>query len=382
MNRIRRIFANPIIKLIFKIISWIVLASLVFLASILIYYVITSKIYEIKGKSYEPAISLYTIISPSMEPAIKVYDVVITQRVDDTSNLKEGDVITYISSSTLGEGLTITHRIKNVIKTEDGLKFRTQGDNNSIADTALVSSDNILGKVIFKIPMLGRLQFLLQSKAGWLFLLLIPAMFIVLYDVIKVIRLSNLKQKVNESFKEDPSVQEIREKNEVLKDDLKKKFITIKAVKPIMSPVVLQEEDKDVVEEKNDSEILDVEPINNEVEEVNTKLQNTPVIIEQKQEVENYVDETKDYDNVLRQDLLSLQQRAMMLIQEQASEPMIEKVDSSEPIDESDDLGINKALLDFSEMNDYKKQFDVDKVLSNIENLESEEDLLPKIRKD
>ena len=200
MEQVKNFFKNPIIKIITKIISWVVLVFLVLLALLLIYYVISSKIYEIKGKNYEPAVSLYTIISPSMEPAIKVYDVVVTRKVTDPSTIKEGDIITYVSTSTLGEGLTITHRVKSVITTDNGVKFRTQGDNNAIADSALVSSDHILGKVMFKIPLLGHVQFLLQSKGGLLFVLLIPALIVVIYDVVKVVRLSSIKQKVDANF--------------------------------------------------------------------------------------------------------------------------------------------------------------------------------------
>ena len=144
MDTIKRFFNNPIVKMIRKVISWILLLFLVLLASILIYYVVSSKIYELKGKNYEPKISLYTIISPSMEPNINVYDVVVTVKTDPT-NIKEGDVITFISTSTLGEGLTITHRVKSVIKTDGDIKFRTQGDNNPIPDSALASSSNVLG---------------------------------------------------------------------------------------------------------------------------------------------------------------------------------------------------------------------------------------------
>lgn len=223
MDTIKRFFNNPIVKMIRKVISWILLLFLVLLASILIYYVVSSKIYELKGKNYEPKISLYTIISPSMEPNINVYDVVVTVKTDPT-NIKEGDVITFISTSTLGEGLTITHRVKSVIKTDGDIKFRTQGDNNPIPDSALASSSNVLGKVVFKIPMLGYIQFFLQSKSGWLFALLIPAIIVVIYDILKVMRLSSIKQKVQESIKEEEKDPLLVKKQEELKQDLEKKY--------------------------------------------------------------------------------------------------------------------------------------------------------------
>ena len=224
MNKKNKLFNNPILKMIAKILSWVLLVLLVLVAGLLIYNIVSSKIYEIRGQKYEPEIALYTIISPSMEPNINVYDVVVTKKVKDFSTIKEGDVITFISTSTLGEGLTITHRVKDVVKTDDDIKFRTQGDNNQIPDSSLASSKNVLGKVLFKVPWVGHIQFFLQSKGGWLFALLIPAMIIVCYDIYKVIRLSNVKQKVNESIKEKEEDPTLVEKKEKLKKDLQEKY--------------------------------------------------------------------------------------------------------------------------------------------------------------
>jgi len=218
------ILNNPIIKMVSKVLSWILLGFLILIAGLLIYNIVSSKIYEVRGQKYEPEIALYTIISPSMEPNINVYDVVVTKKVKDFSTIKAGDVITFISSSTLGEGLTVTHRVKEVVKTEDDIKFRTQGDNNSIPDSALASSKNVLGKVMFKVPWVGHIQFFLQSKGGWLFALLIPAMVIVVYDIYKVIRLSNIKQKVSESIKDDPQDEQLIKKKEKLKKNLQDKY--------------------------------------------------------------------------------------------------------------------------------------------------------------
>ena len=227
MKKQNKLFNNPILKNVAKILSWILLIFLILIAGLLIYNIISSKIYEIRGQKYEPEIALYTIISPSMEPNIKVYDVVVTKKIKDFSKIKEGDVITFISTSSLGEGLTVTHRVKSVITTEDDIKFRTQGDNNPIPDSSLASSKNVLGKVIFKVPWVGHIQFMLQSKGGWLFALLIPAMIVVIYDVYKVIRLSSVKQKVSDSIKEDVEDEELIEKKEKLKKQLQEKLILI-----------------------------------------------------------------------------------------------------------------------------------------------------------
>ena len=276
MDKIRNFFNNRIVKTVLKVLSWIVLIFLILLATILIYYVVSSKIYEAKGKKYEPLISLYTIISPSMEPNINVYDVVLTKRVKP-EEVKEGDVITFISSSTLGEGLTITHRVKSVIKTEGDIKFRTQGDNNPIPDSALVTSNNLLGKVVFTIPFLGYIQFMLQSKSGWLFFLLIPAIIVVIYDVVKVIKLSNVKQRLNETLKDEEKDEVLVEKQEKLKEELKEKFAGFEN----FSPEVQTEEPKEEIKEK----FVGFNPVEPAIQKVNNNLINLDNITEEDNEI-------------------------------------------------------------------------------------------------
>ena len=87
------------LEIVGKVISWAVFVILLIAAIFLFYYFIATKIYAAKGPGYEPKFSIYTIISGSMEPKIKVYDTVINVRVNDPSEIKKGDVITFISSS-------------------------------------------------------------------------------------------------------------------------------------------------------------------------------------------------------------------------------------------------------------------------------------------
>lgn len=276
MDKIHNFFNNRIVKTVLKVLSWIVLIFLILLATILIYYVVSSKIYEAKGKKYEPLISLYTIISPSMEPNINVYDVVLTKRIKP-EEVKEGDVITFISSSTLGEGLTITHRVKSVIKTEGDIKFRTQGDNNPIPDSALVTSNNLLGKVVFTIPFLGYIQFMLQSKSGWLFFLLIPAIIVVIYDVVKVIKLSNVKQRLNETLKDEEKDEVLVEKQEKLKEELREKFAGFEN----FSTEVQTEEPK----EDNKKNYVGFKPVEPAIQKVDNNLINFDNITEEDNEI-------------------------------------------------------------------------------------------------
>ena len=236
MDKIKAFFKNPVFQMISKIISWTILALLILIATFLVYYVISAKIYENKGEKFQPQFSLYTIISTSMEPNILVYDVVFDTKVSNISDLKVGDVITFSSTGSLTDGMTITHRVVGIIETDKGIKLRTKGDGNIAPDPSLVDSTHILGKVAFKLPQLGRVQFLLQSKGGWLFALLIPAMGVVIYDVMKVIRLSGIKKNVKEANKKEENL-ELKKNETELKEKLKAKFINVVPIEPKIETV-------------------------------------------------------------------------------------------------------------------------------------------------
>ena len=216
--------AKRVFKYITDVISWTCLCILILIGALLVWYFISAKIYASKGEKYTPYFSLYTIISPSMEPNIKVYDVILDTRVDDVNTIKEGDIITFISSGNLSSGMTITHRVVEVLHTDEGLRFRTKGDNNQTADGALVIPENVLGKTLLRIPMLGRVQFLLASKGGLLIFILIPAVGIIVYDIIKLFRVKDVSDKVEEVIQDKPE-DKVLEEQKMIEENRKQELI-------------------------------------------------------------------------------------------------------------------------------------------------------------
>lgn len=196
MEENKRIKRKKIIRTISQTISYVFLVLLILIALFLVTYVITSKIANKNGVN--PPFGLYTIISPSMTPNIKVYDVVFTKKVDP-NELKKGDVITFFSTNAFFGGTPITHRIVDIVEPISGERmFIVKGDANEKADDEKVLASNVVGKVKFKIPQLGRIQFFLASKGGWLIGIMIPALSIIAYDLYKIFRLLILRGKLLE----------------------------------------------------------------------------------------------------------------------------------------------------------------------------------------
>jgi signal peptidase len=195
MEEEKSIKIRKTIKKVTNIISYAFITILMIIAAFLILYVICGQI--AKKRNENPPFALYTIISPSMEPNIKVFDVVFVKKTN-VKKLKEGDIITFYSTNTFFGNTPITHRIVEILKLPDGeIAFRVKGDANSVPDEEKVIPNNIIGKVMFKVPKLGKIQYYLASKKGWIIAILVPSLLILGYDVFKIIRLLLLKRKLN-----------------------------------------------------------------------------------------------------------------------------------------------------------------------------------------
>lgn len=236
---------SKILKIIGKVLSWALFVILLIAAAFLLYYFVATKIYASKGPGYEPKYSIYMIASGSMTPTIKVYDVIINEKVDNPNEIAVGDVITFISSNVLNSGTTVTHRVIAITNDEDGnICYKTQGDFNPVADSTCAKFSNVIGKVILKIPQLGRVQVFLASKAGWLLCILIPALYIIIRDILKITKLATIKStttKMNEKKKVDPKKQQAEK---LRKEELKRRLLKEESTYDYYKEPVVKEIDK------------------------------------------------------------------------------------------------------------------------------------------
>lgn len=197
LTKIKNSYAIRYIKKTFSIICTLILILLIVVGAFMFYFNLKGKKMEKMGEKYVPPFGLYTIVSGSMEPNVKVYDVIIAKDVNDLSSIRVGDIITFVSTWDLSLGKTVTHRVISISKTSAGdYQFTTKGDANDVADGAIVTQENLIGKVVFRIPQLGRIQFLLATKAGWLIIVFVPAIIIILLDIIRIIKLQSLREKL------------------------------------------------------------------------------------------------------------------------------------------------------------------------------------------
>lgn len=114
-------------------------------------------------------------------------DIVIVKEVD-IRELKEGDVITFMSQSSINYGETVTHMIREVTKDrEGGIAFVTYGTTSGVNDEALATF--VYGKYQTKIPNLGNFFAFLKTTPGYIVCILIPFLILILSQGITCVKL-------------------------------------------------------------------------------------------------------------------------------------------------------------------------------------------------
>lgn len=160
-----------IIKVLFEITSWIFLVVIVFV----VIFSIGSSSNMLGGyKSF-------LIQSGSMEPSIMTGDIII---IHQTGQYEKNDVITFQNE----ESRIITHRVIEINNKGGDMFFVTKGDANRSEDEGVVSQTSILGKVIYVIPKLGFLVAFSKSLPGLIILIAIPALALIIGEVLKIVK--------------------------------------------------------------------------------------------------------------------------------------------------------------------------------------------------
>lgn len=99
-------------------------------------------------------INILTVLTGSMQPELMPGDKILIRQTD-IKDLAAGDIITFYME---GSQMVVTHRIIEVVKENGETTFITRGDYNNAADTSPVSSDQIIGKLIFSIAPLNAIN--------------------------------------------------------------------------------------------------------------------------------------------------------------------------------------------------------------------------------
>lgn len=130
------------------------------------------------------------------EGSFKKGALIFVKLLDDENkeNLKEGEVITYLSA----DNVYVTHRIITINREQDGRarSYITQGDANDSTDGAVAVSQ-VVGICVGSVNGLGDFAMFMQTPMGILVFVGIPILVYVGYDVTRIV-LQNKRAKAEE----------------------------------------------------------------------------------------------------------------------------------------------------------------------------------------
>lgn len=127
-------------------------------------------------------IKIFTVITGSMIPVYDIGDILIVKEVLP-EEIKVEDDIVYQGEKGSFKGKTITHRVISIKKKEDGnYGIITKGVANFSQDPE-INQKQVLGKVIFKVPIMSFILKVITNIYVWMF---IPVIILIRKNIKKI----------------------------------------------------------------------------------------------------------------------------------------------------------------------------------------------------
>lgn len=172
-----------IIKKIWSIISKVLIAVLIFFMGFIL-------VMKMRGEN--PSIfglNIYYIATPSMEPTLEVGDIIVSKNVKDYSKLKVDDVITYKGEVGSYSGKLITHQIIDIKENNGVYTFITKGTKEGATVDPEVREDQVVSKMLFEVPLLGKIVTLMNNKVVFFFVIIVPFAVMLFFECINVVKI-------------------------------------------------------------------------------------------------------------------------------------------------------------------------------------------------
>ena len=164
---------------------------------------------QVMSKGYVTILgySLFRVETGSMEPTISTGALLVCKE-SKIADVELEDIICYRSKSKQMLGQVITHRVIEILTSDDGnLLLETRGDANTVSDGYYVTEDNLIGEVVWysgqKNIFAGIMTFVTR-KIGFFGCIVIPVLLVsglILRDSVKDIKreLDELLEQQNSS---------------------------------------------------------------------------------------------------------------------------------------------------------------------------------------
>src|SRR4030042_620476 len=113
---------------------------------------------------------MMVVVSQSMVPTLGVGDYIIVAQVLDAEQITAaappaGEIIVFLRPGSTDE--YIVHRAIKRTSSNGGVSYVTTGANNSSAECTPVPSENVIGKVVGHIPIIGYFSLFIKTVRGF-----------------------------------------------------------------------------------------------------------------------------------------------------------------------------------------------------------------------
>lgn len=183
----------------------------------------------------------YIVNSDSMAATdFKAGDLIFVKETP-ARELKEGDIIAFISQDEQSFGEIVTHKIRSVYVDGSGNpSFITYGTTTNTDDTTPVNEPYIMGKYQFHFAAIGNFFNFLKTPQGYIVCIFVPFMLLILYQGINCIRLFRRykKEQTEEMEAEKAAIEAERAETAKMMEELMalKAQLDGKAAEPAAAP--------------------------------------------------------------------------------------------------------------------------------------------------
>ncbi len=133
------------------------------------------------------------VLTGSMGSSIPLGSIILERKFKE---YQKGDIITFKNNQS-----TVTHRIVQKLRLNTVIYYKTKGDANNSVDTSPIEEKDIMGKVVFQIPLFGRLLMVLRTWYGFLLFFIIPSITYIIIELLEIKKevVNTIKKKYSHS---------------------------------------------------------------------------------------------------------------------------------------------------------------------------------------
>ena len=187
---LKKIKENKALKIIGNILYFLLFVIVLLMLVVVIMQRVTDNTITLGGYR------MFTVATASMEPKYKVGDILIAKQMSE-NELQIGDAITYKGTEGSFKDKIVTHEIIGIREENGEMKITTKGIANDIADPE-ISSNQVLGEVVYKVQSLSFISGLIQNIYIFYFLIFVPIAIIIYKQIMSIIRSKEDKDENNE----------------------------------------------------------------------------------------------------------------------------------------------------------------------------------------